>query len=182
MYCPNCAKENSRGQKFCRSCGMSLQLTSQVVTEFLGFEPPRGLQSKLEGWAKLGGAIGIATLLLVFVFMFVCILGKKIFGLDLFGVLNLMGPIVAPIALLLLFVSAGILIGPTAAKQILSGFRATNRRGLPRDGAANAPAAFTPAPRSSITEGTTRRLDHSLESDRQGGRPEDTQPTLVEPG
>jgi hypothetical protein len=182
MYCPNCGKENSRGQKFCRSCGMSLQLSSQAVTEFLGVEPQRSLQSKLDGWAKLGGAIGIAMLLLVFVFMFVCILGKRIFGLDLFGVLNLVGPIVAPIALMLLFVSAGILIGPRAAKEILSGFRATNRPGLPRDGAANGPATFPPAPRSSITEGTTRRLGGSPESDRLGERSEDTQPTLVEPG
>ena len=26
MYCPNCGKENAEGRRFCRSCGLSLQV------------------------------------------------------------------------------------------------------------------------------------------------------------
>ncbi len=31
MYCPNCGKDNSNEQRFCRSCGLSLQPISRVL-------------------------------------------------------------------------------------------------------------------------------------------------------
>ena len=31
MYCPDCGKENPAGQKFCRSCGLSLKPISQAL-------------------------------------------------------------------------------------------------------------------------------------------------------
>src|SRR3984893_9126742 len=31
MYCPNCGKENSVEQRFCRSCGLSLLTISQAL-------------------------------------------------------------------------------------------------------------------------------------------------------
>ena len=33
MYCPNCGKQTSAKEKFCRSCGMSLQTISQILAE-----------------------------------------------------------------------------------------------------------------------------------------------------
>ena len=33
MYCPNCGKQTSAREKFCRSCGMSLQMISQILVE-----------------------------------------------------------------------------------------------------------------------------------------------------
>jgi hypothetical protein len=35
MFCPNCGKDNSTGQRFCRSCGMGLEAVSQVVASEL---------------------------------------------------------------------------------------------------------------------------------------------------
>ncbi|MDQ3252707.1 MAG: zinc ribbon domain-containing protein [Acidobacteriota bacterium] len=35
MYCPNCGKENSNEQRFCRSCGLSLQMISQMLVNEL---------------------------------------------------------------------------------------------------------------------------------------------------
>ncbi len=35
MYCPNCGKDNSNEQRFCRSCGLSLQTISQVLVNEL---------------------------------------------------------------------------------------------------------------------------------------------------
>ena len=33
MYCPNCGKQASAKENFCRSCGMSLQMISQILVE-----------------------------------------------------------------------------------------------------------------------------------------------------
>ena len=35
MHCPNCGKQTSLNQRFCRSCGMSLETISKVLTEHL---------------------------------------------------------------------------------------------------------------------------------------------------
>jgi zinc-ribbon domain len=34
MYCPACGTEASTDQKFCRSCGMGLQMVFQLVVEY----------------------------------------------------------------------------------------------------------------------------------------------------
>ena len=33
MYCPNCAKENSTDQKFCRACGLNLEKTADALLD-----------------------------------------------------------------------------------------------------------------------------------------------------
>jgi hypothetical protein len=35
MYCPNCGKANSSVQKFCRSCGLNLEVATQSLIEQL---------------------------------------------------------------------------------------------------------------------------------------------------
>lgn len=35
MHCPNCSKQTSLEQKYCRSCGMSLETVSKALTEHL---------------------------------------------------------------------------------------------------------------------------------------------------
>jgi hypothetical protein len=38
MYCPNCGRTNTPGQKFCRSCGLSLEKIAQEIAEQLPAE------------------------------------------------------------------------------------------------------------------------------------------------
>jgi chaperonin GroEL (HSP60 family) len=46
MHCPSCGTGTSKNQKFCRSCGMGLQMISQAVAKNLptanSAEPPVG--------------------------------------------------------------------------------------------------------------------------------------------
>jgi zinc-ribbon domain len=65
MYCPNCGKTNSEEQKFCRSCGLSLEKVVQSLFEQLPATDVdknlRERQRKVELWAKVFGT-GIASL------------------------------------------------------------------------------------------------------------------------
>ena len=56
MYCPNCGNQNSAGQKFCRSCGLSLQKVAQTLSEQLPTKLDVSFQQKKERFEKLGVA------------------------------------------------------------------------------------------------------------------------------
>ncbi len=47
MHCPNCGKQTSLNQKFCRSCGMSLETVSKVLTEHLSVADSDRLMAKV---------------------------------------------------------------------------------------------------------------------------------------
>ena len=47
MYCPNCGKQNSAEQKFCRSCGLSLEKVVESLAEQLpAVDLDRNLQER----------------------------------------------------------------------------------------------------------------------------------------
>jgi hypothetical protein len=50
MYCPNCGKTNSTEQRFCRSCGLSLEKIVQSITEQL---PAEDLDKQLRDRQRL---------------------------------------------------------------------------------------------------------------------------------
>lgn len=81
MYCPNCGKENSSKQRFCRSCGLSLQAVSQALAVGLPAavrddESLDVLRREQKSWHNplLYGFLMLALGLLVIV------LGKKVFA------------------------------------------------------------------------------------------------------
>jgi zinc ribbon protein len=67
MYCPNCGKTNSAEQKFCRSCGLSLEKTVQSLVEQLpALESDKLLQERQRKLDRLinivaGSAISIVV-------------------------------------------------------------------------------------------------------------------------
>jgi len=54
MFCPNCGKENSSEQKFCRSCGLELGKIVQSLVEQKPSKANASLQKRKELFDKLG--------------------------------------------------------------------------------------------------------------------------------
>ena len=163
MYCPNCGKDNSVGQRFCRACGMSLQAVSHALAEHLGETalPPTGRrQEKLERWGKIVGITGFALLLLMFIGVFISLLASKLFGLNIDYFFNSVMPVLVSIALPMLVLGAGMAISPRLIKELFSG-RSSSRGLTAIQGAPTAAITVVVDPEQapSITEGTTAHLD-----------------------
>ena len=64
MYCPNCGKPNSAEQRFCRSCGLSLEKVVESLTEQLpAIDLDRKLQErkrKVDRWLNISGGTAVS--------------------------------------------------------------------------------------------------------------------------
>jgi hypothetical protein len=98
MYCPNCGKQNSAEQKFCRSCGLGLQKVAQTLGEQLPTKLDLSLQQQKERLEKLGVAalsvfgVGVAIPVLYGIFYkMMYTQGKVIAGLGLLALIIVLG-------------------------------------------------------------------------------------------
>ena len=62
MYCPNCGRTNSEDQRFCRSCGLSLEKIVQSIAEQLpAEEPDRRIRERQRAVDRLIRIVGGTT-------------------------------------------------------------------------------------------------------------------------
>ena len=88
MYCPNCGKTNSAEQKFCRSCGLSLEKAVQSLAEQLpGLELNKNLQDRqrrIDRWLIILAASGIslfvAAILWAVIYKIIILKGEVVEG------------------------------------------------------------------------------------------------------
>src|SRR5262245_10475798 len=122
MYCPACGTATAEEHRFCRACGMPLQVVTQAIDEHFGdgADAARSRPQRLERWGAIVAVSGFATLALLLASVFVCLVIAKIFGLRFedFG-FDFIGPILAPIALLMLFAGA-LMLGYRTIRRELS--------------------------------------------------------------
>ena len=143
MYCPNCGKQNTDSQNFCRSCGLALERIAQSLNEQLPTVPVRSLQERknhLEKW-------GVASL---------SVFGLGVVGFLFYSVFSSLwlskGLLVAVLAVL----GAALFIGSGLAAVILFA-KAKELKEAPGKRQATEASAPEP-PQLSVTDRTTNLL------------------------
>jgi hypothetical protein len=157
MYCPNCAKENSAEQRFCRFCGMALQTVSKVLAEHLAadnsdnkiIKPVDGVSQQRMITMLLWGAIALV------VGMGVIAVGKHNDIVGLLGLLLVLGGPLLAFYGLISHLRAAALASRRGALQ-----KALPQSGPDREGATKS----FPEAMPSIAELTTRNLDVTPET------------------
>jgi len=88
MFCPSCGSKNSTQQRFCRSCGLSLEKIAQSLVEQLPSKPNESLEKRKDKLERLGvialsgfGVVGVGFLFYLIIFKMMLAEGKVLAGL-----------------------------------------------------------------------------------------------------
>jgi len=156
MHCPSCGTETSKNQKFCRSCGIGLQMISQAVAKHLStadsaespVESEANKQRRMYTLARLG-------IVAFFVGMALMVMGKQFPDHDWIGLIGVL------VLLLGAFVATYGVLSPL--RQITSPSRKPPQPAdLPQADPTALPSANPIELIPSVTEHTTRTLELSL--------------------
>lgn len=153
MYCPNCGKTNSKEQKFCRSCGLSLEKVVQSLVEQLPAavidKNLRERQRKVELWATIfgTGAISLFVLAVLWAIIYKIIIVKGDVAEGLGVLAFILGIIV--FAALMLYRESLLKASTRPSPEPASSREANTAKLLPEP-------SFEPIP--SVTESTTELL------------------------
>lgn len=175
MYCPDCGKQNPAGQKFCRSCGLSLKPISQALAgKVVPVDPLVDSQANadviLKGAQRFWQNPFIYALLLVLFGGVIAFFGDALHARSTSDI----GSVIALLGIGLLgFKGVMLIIAPPrypARSQQAVGLEEADERIYQ-----HAPPSLRAEP-PSVTETTTRQLDANV--NRGTGKARDTQPTL----
>lgn len=155
MYCPNCGKQTSPEQKFCRACGLGLDKIAQSLGEQLPARVDETLIARKERIEKIGvAALSVFGLGLLSILAYIV-------GLELIKNGSLLGAL-AIIGLVIMF-GCGILSVILFARAKELGEQATKRQLQPDDTAKSgstrellSESRMEPIP--SVTDRTTELL------------------------
>lgn len=168
MYCPCCGIQTSLDQKYCRSCGMDLQMISQTVGEHQGHivEKNEARQKRLERWGKITSLIGISVLSLLLIGAFICLSISALFGIsfDAFG-FGSFAPVVAAIGFCSIIIGGGLMAYPSISKEL----RTLQPAKLTKKAQTTVELSITNTGEQmpSITEGTTDLLEADNSTSRR---------------
>lgn len=151
MYCPNCGKENSAEQKFCRACGLSLEKAIQSLAEQLPErELDKNLRERQERIDRLITIVGGSAVAIVLAGVF--------WGI-IYGIMIVKGQVIPGLLMLAFIIGmviAGLLTLYRDSLNKAAGKRRSSQPALPEARTAELEAHLEPVP--SVTERTTELL------------------------
>ena len=163
MHCPGCGTEAPVSQRFCRTCGFSLEKVPQLVAEQLSesdaivdskeLDKLQRRQQEIDRWLSIAG-IGFITLVALSMLV-------GLFYLMLAGSLPIVPGIVILILILGGFFAASLAMYSEKLKKTLSGSNSLRSKPLPERETTSKPSleAFDGA-FLSVTERTTNLLEN----------------------
>ena len=167
MYCPDCGKANPVGQKFCRSCGLSLKPVSQALAgEVVPADAGVNSRGVIVGQQGFWQNPLIYALLLLLLGIVIGVVGDRVFHTTA----------VSDIGTIIALLGVGLL-GFKGVMLVVSPPRYSPRQKQNPE----IEETFQPNPRllsaepPSVTENTTRQLDATIDREKEKSR--DTQPT-----
>jgi hypothetical protein len=154
MICPKCELQAQADQKFCRSCGASLRITTQPLAELdtlSDLERPQRVGGS-KGKAQRGNTFVLWGFITMFIGVAIGVLGKKLLHEDIVTVVGVL------ISLLGMFLTVYPFLAPSAREK--NNFQPSSPPQIPTP---SRPKESLPEARnieyvSSITEGTTDLL------------------------
>jgi hypothetical protein len=151
MYCPNCGKQNSPEQSFCRACGLRLQTISQVLANELSPGQSAKPLDRDQGPRKLGSQpLLLAGFLIMMSGVILGVLGKKMLSTEW---ISTAGALIAILGMAAMGYSVITLMAP------LSRSARKPPTVPPADLTTDRHLAAPPASVPSVTENTTRELE-----------------------
>jgi hypothetical protein len=169
MYCPNCGKENAEGRRFCRSCGLSLQVivpASAGESSTIVEEEENSVQPVSRMQAAWQNPLIYAVLLIVFGVIMGAVSERAPLrsqtAHDIGTIIALLGVGLLGLKGVMLIVAPPRPLPPV--KRVMQVEQTSQLK----------PSLLSAEP-PSVTENTTRELDASIEGTK---KPRDTQPTL----
>ena len=156
MYCPGCGTETSMAQKFCRSCGLDLQMVPQILKGNLSAARPEEPESEIEK-AGVRRMIKIMSWggIILFAGLVILVVGKKYLHDEL---LSLIGGLVSLLGTFIMgYAIFSAMWSSTAASRQLPEKAAQTQPELDT----NRPPESLPEPMLSVTERTTRFIETS---------------------
>lgn len=170
MYCPNCGIETSAERKYCRSCGMDLQVIALTISGEIqpdqlidgGAEPARSARSKTvrAGFATLWGGLILAILL--------AIISEAVEGLN--HTLGVLFGNLAPLGALVMLIGVGIMIYSRFLPKESTAQQSRDRGLLAKPQQMTLPPESFRQPVSSVTESTTRLFEEEPPASPKDGR------------
>jgi hypothetical protein len=154
MFCPNCGKSNTREQKYCRACGLSLEVTLASLARQTDISRGDPLSHRKHRIEQILAALGLGGLAVFAAVMIYTIITKIIIDKgDLWSGLGFIAFFLAAIAAVLLVIYKEALADEIEEK---SGLKAAQLNDSPTTNQLNEGHLNLP---NSVTERTTELLD-----------------------